>query len=128
MFKLPEVGQKVQVRTQYRSIFFYSQQEYDTHEYVGVVGKPDRSVPEGSFMLLTPDDGKMPTRIIALRNVVDLRYADGAAVGQGAAPDAVKVWQVQGSRGNVYTVTQRGADKTCTCPGFTFRRACKHTQ
>jgi hypothetical protein len=31
---------------------------------------------------------------------------------------------IQGSRGNVYTINID--EKTCTCPGFTFRGSCKH--
>jgi hypothetical protein len=34
---------------------------------------------------------------------------------------------VQGSKGATYEVTTFATGrKTCTCPGFTFRRTCKH--
>ena len=126
MFSQPQVGKTVLVKTRFRNIFLMTDKEYVEYEYEGVVAKPDRSVPEGSFMLLTPTDNKMPSRVIALRNVVKLKYADGSSVKKAAATSEVKVCQVQGSKGNVYTVTQRGSEKSCTCPGFQFRRACKH--
>ncbi len=35
---------------------------------------------------------------------------------------------VKGSRGAVYTLTRAPSGKwSCTCPGFTYRRFCKHT-
>lgn len=34
--------------------------------------------------------------------------------------------EIKGSKGNSYFVNL--AEKTCTCPGFTFRGACKHVK
>ena len=35
---------------------------------------------------------------------------------------------VQGSKGNSYTVVKEKGKKSCTCPGFSFRRTCKHIE
>ena len=35
-------------------------------------------------------------------------------------------WQVAGSKGNSYTVTQELGTWTCTCSGFKFRGKCRH--
>ena len=40
----------------------------------------------------------------------------------------VETKTVKGSRGAVYTLTRAPSGKwSCTCPGFTYRRFCKHT-
>ena len=37
-----------------------------------------------------------------------------------------RVWEVAGSKGATYTVTEVSGKRTCTCAGFQFRHACKH--
>jgi len=37
-----------------------------------------------------------------------------------------KTWSVKGSKGNVYTVKLSEGTFSCTCPGFGFRRKCRH--
>ena len=51
--------------------------------------------------------------------VVDQRFTPAQS------PD-VRTYEVQGSTGNTYTVTQDGDTWTCTCPGFGWRRKCRH--
>lgn len=58
---------------------------------------------------------------------LDKRYrkfekVDAAIFGQPKVESAVV--EVQGSKGKTYYVNRD--EKTCSCPGFTFRGACKH--
>ena len=125
-FGQPTVGKKIRVTTRFREINYWARNEWLDTTYEGVVGRSDKTVPEGSFMLLTPQDSRMPTRVIALGRVIALEYADGATAAKRAVADAVKVWQVEGSKGAVYTVTEEQGQRRCTCPGFSFRKTCKH--
>ncbi len=43
-------------------------------------------------------------------------------------PAGVVSYEVQGSRGNTYTVSDNGGTWTCSCPGFGWRRKCKHVE
>jgi len=36
-------------------------------------------------------------------------------------------WQVDGSKGKTYMVKLENGQLTCSCPGFSFRRKCKHS-
>ena len=38
----------------------------------------------------------------------------------------IKTYKIQGSGNNIYTLTIRGTDKSCSCPGYQFRKQCKH--
>ncbi len=37
-------------------------------------------------------------------------------------------FKVTGSKGNTYTVIKEGSRATCTCPGYSFRKTCKHLE
>jgi hypothetical protein len=41
---------------------------------------------------------------------------------------AGKTWEVQGSKGNTYTVSLLDGRWSCTCPGATFRGSCRHIE
>ena len=68
---------------------------------------------------------KNPLRIDTRRRTFQVTQEDF-----GYTADAVvntnPQWQIQGSRGDVYTVEQTETGLTCTCSGAHFRRACRH--
>ena len=37
-----------------------------------------------------------------------------------------KTWSVKGSKGNTYTIKLSGGTYSCSCPGYGFRRNCRH--
>ena len=37
-------------------------------------------------------------------------------------------WKVEGSNGNQYTVTKLNGKLHCSCPGYAFRKKCKHSK
>jgi hypothetical protein len=37
-----------------------------------------------------------------------------------------KQWTVQGSKGNSYLVIRQKGQYNCTCPGYTYRKNCRH--
>lgn len=127
-FAQPTVGKTVRVTTRYPEYYYWATSPWLDQTDEGVVGKPDRTVPQGSFLLHTPGDPNMPTRVIALRSVIELNYLDGTPVKKLTAQDAVRTWKVPGSKGAVYTVTEERGQRRCSCPGFTFRKTCKHVQ
>ena len=63
--------------------------------------------------------------VITLSNVVDIRDANGREL-KFTTDSSVKVWSVAGSKGNKYTVTREDGEYRCTCPGFFYRKNCRH--
>ena len=39
-----------------------------------------------------------------------------------------RVWEVKGSKGDVYKVTELNGNLSCTCSGFKFRGKCRHAE
>lgn len=62
-----------------------------------------------------------PVRRIRVNRIV--KIADVPVQHQ---PEHEKLISVTGSKGNTYTVTRRSGRSSCTCPGYAFRKTCKH--
>lgn len=100
-----------------RAAYAHGQPEF--FSFAGTVATAPRWA-AADHLALTTGDSKYPVRLIPMEDVVGM---EGLAPKPAAKPS---VWQVAGSKGNKYTVTQEGNHFSCTCAGFGFRRQCRH--
>lgn len=127
-FTKPVVGKLVKLRVRYPSNYYYRTSDFVEEEYCGTVLPDERWTKPDAFVLADTAGGRYPVRDIPLREVIDLQYLDGTAATQQAVNNQVQTWSVSGSKGNNYTVTLHAGKYSCTCPGFGFRRHCKHIE
>jgi hypothetical protein len=125
-FVKPTVGSKLRVVTRYPNKSMFRTSEWDDRTYVGTVMADERWTPSGSFRLHT-GVVTFPVSTIALDQVHSLEYFDGT-VAEKEEIEPNGSWIVKGSNGNEYVVTKSKGSVKCTCPGFTFRRNCKHIE
>ena len=74
---------------------------------------------------LTTDMRHYPVRVIDKARIVEVM---GAKVDYVPVKSNRQTITVQGSKGNTYIVTKENGKVTCTCPGYGFRKSCRHIQ
>jgi hypothetical protein len=104
-------------------------------------GEPDRNWYRGKVMkslkwmspemfCLSTDIKESPIRILDQDRILDLRFVDGSAAEQVELTEKPKfqMWQVDGSKDNVYTVTLDNGKWSCDCVAGKYNRPCKHVK
>lgn len=74
---------------------------------------------------ITTGDPRFPFRRIHRSRIVEV---GGAKLDYTPVKSTRETITVQGSKGNTYIVTKENGKASCTCPGFSFRKTCKHVQ
>lgn len=93
------------------------------NEYTGTIIRNHKAIKDGQIGLTT-GQRDFDMRVIDMDRIVSV---DGEPSGSPTAlAPVVRVWEIKGSRGSVYTVTDDNGRRECTCPGFTYRRDCRH--
>ena len=72
---------------------------------------------------LTTDMKHFPVRVLSLANIVEVM---GAKVDYTPVKSSRETITVQGSKGNTYIVTKENGKATCSCPGYSYRKSCRH--
>lgn len=118
---VPTVGSKVVVKVEYKQGRAMIPPQPTEIVYEGTVIAPYKWLSDREFCLT--GDKNWPIRVINMGRVVDVKLVTGKLK---KVDTDVKVWTIKGSKGNSYTVTRNASKWDCTCPGFTFRKNCKH--
>ena len=124
-FALPNPGCKVSVTFAFPS-YVIGQPKHNITSITGIVEKATRFTPPNFIRIVTDFDSPVRIREVPLHRVIAIEYADGRTVDQEAVKEDTKVWTVEGSKGSKYNVIRNKTSWTCTCPGFQFRKTCRH--
>ena len=85
---------------------------------------PKWNIDAGCVRLLRTDTYSPEVITVPMEWIQNLKI-DGKAYTEETFQE--ETFQVRGSKGNYYTVTQSvDGSRTCSCPGFKYRRSCRH--
>lgn len=120
--KIPTPGSQIKVTLRYSMGPAMVPPQPDYIEFQGRVLEPFKWLTDREFCM--EGEPGVPVRVINASNIVDLKLISGSTE---KIKTSVETWTVTGSKGNKYTVSRWPSGWSCTCPGFQFRKSCKHT-
>jgi hypothetical protein len=124
-FAIPNPGCKVAITFEFPSYVIGATKVSKT-TITGIVEKATKFTPPNFVRIVTDFDSPVRIREIPIDRVTKLEYADGRDATTESVNTDTRTWSVEGSRGSRYTVIRTRSTWTCTCPGFQFRKSCRH--
>lgn len=121
MIKVPTQGSEVKVRMSYPQGSAMIPPKPTSIEFTGKVLQPYKWLSDRQFCM--SGDSNWPIRVISVDSLEDIELLSGS---MKEVDTDLKVYEVEGSKGNKYIVTKSNKGWTCTCTGFQFRNQCKH--
>ena len=124
-FSIPDAGCRIVVTFEFPS-YVIGAPEVSKTTIIGIVEKATKFTPPNFVRIVTDFDSPVRIREIPIDRVTKLEYADGRDATIESVNTDTRTWSVEGSRGSRYTVIRTRSTWTCTCPGFQFRKSCRH--
>jgi hypothetical protein len=124
-FSIPDAGCQIAITFEFPSYVIGSATVSKT-TITGVVEKATKFTPPNFVRIVTDFDSPVRIREIPLHRVTNIEYTNGRVAKQEAVKTDTETWSVAGSKGSKYTVIRTQNKWACTCPGFQFRKVCKH--
>jgi len=124
-FSIPDAGCQVAISFEFPSYVIASPQINKT-TITGIVEKATKFTPPNFIRIVTDFDSPVRVREIPLDRITNIEYADGRVADRESLKEDTETWSVEGSQGSRYTVIRTKNSWTCSCPGFQFRKSCRH--
>jgi len=124
-FSIPNLGCEIAITFTFPSYVIGSAKVSKT-TITGIVEKATKFTPPNFVRIVTDFDSPVRVREIPLERITNIEYKDGSIADKNKIQCETKTWTVQGSKGNRYVVVQEMNSWSCTCPGFQFRKSCRH--
>jgi hypothetical protein len=124
---IPAVGSVVTVTTRYTKRSFWHTNDYEDWSLTGTILPSPKWLTAEQIAVSNPSHPN-GFSIINLARVIDLKTSNGASVSIKLPSDDYKEWTFLGSKGNNYLVIRTKGRYNCTCPGYTFRKHCRHIE
>ena len=116
--------EQITVRTRLYQPSFHRTEAYIEHEITGEQLNTVKWLQPDEIAVTNPNHPN-GFSIIHKKNIVWIRDAKGNKATVKLDSD-YRQWTVKGSKGNEYLVIRSKGQYNCTCPGFTFRKNCRH--
>ena len=124
-FAIPAVGSKVRITVRVKESLYGSPNEWRDTVFEGTVLPNDKWTRPNAFNMTGNKDWRV--REIGIDMVHNLEMLDGTDAATTTIDNDMKTLVVEGSKpGVTYTVTKVGNKVSCSCPGYGFRKTCKH--
>jgi len=124
-YSMPQTGCKVAITFEHNSYVLRHEGPVAT-TVTGIVDSATRFTPPNFVRIVTDFDSPVRIREISMDRITNIEYADGTVPTVETVKDDVRTWVVEGSKGSRYTVVRTKNLWTCTCPGYQFRKSCRH--
>lgn len=117
--------EQVTVRTRLYQPSYHRADSYCEHEITGEILNTIKWLQPDEIAVTNP---KHPNgfSIIHKKNILWIKDLAGRTATVKVSDPEYRQWTVKGSKGNDYLVIRQKGQYNCTCPGFTYRKSCRH--
>lgn len=117
---------QVTVRTRLYQPSYHRAEPYIEHEITGEILNTVKWLQPDQIAITNPQHPN-GFSIIQKTNILWIKDLQGHKATVKVDAD-YKQWTVKGSKGNEYLVIRQKGQYNCSCPGFQFRKSCRHIQ